>query len=655
MIMEIKERFKLSEKFLEQYKDKQPNWGPLGYITYKRTYAKYLTNENRTEEWHETVQRVVEGCYTIQLNHCRRLHLPWQPLKAMASAREMYRLMWEFKFLPAGRVLANMGSDFIYERGSAALFNCSAVTTGNITNQDFSYPFIYMMDMSMCGVGVGFDTRGSNKVTIKQPKFTDEIFIVPDSKEGWCECVKLLLDSYIGKNNYFKFDFSNIRPAGAEIVTSGGIAPGPEPLIRCVEEITELLNSKIGNLLSSVDIVDLMNIIGKCVVSGGKRRSAQLALGFHDDEAYLEMKDPSKYSDLLTKHRWASNNSVYAEIGMDYTKLGEQTAKNGEPGYVWLENMKQYGRMKDGACNADPDVILFNPCAEVPLLSEEHCNISDMFPAHHDNLEDFKKTAKYAYLLCKTITLIPTHIEQSNAVMLSNRRIGLSQSGIIQAINKLGMREYFNWCDSTYNYVKHLDEKYSRWLCIPRSIKISANKPAGTTSLLPGATPGVHYPHSRYYKRAIRIDKNSNLLKPLKKAGYEMEESLCGDNTYVVYFPVEEKNYKQSKDDVSIWQQVELISNIQHYWSDNAVSATVTFKSEEAKDIPMILSLYETKLKSISFLPLSNHGFKQAPYQTITEEVYNEMVKKIKPLDLSNLNDTNEVIEKFCDGDNCIL
>ena len=158
----VRERFKLSDRFLENYRGKQPQWGPLGYITFKRTYARSIEDgTDRTEEYWETVRRVVEGCYTIQLNHCMSLKLPWKPEKAQRSAQEMFKLMWDFKFLPPGRGLWMMGSDYIYERGSGALNNCAFVSTDEL-DTDFAEPFCFLMDLSMLGTGPCKDRSDSS-------------------------------------------------------------------------------------------------------------------------------------------------------------------------------------------------------------------------------------------------------------------------------------------------------------------------------------------------------------------------------------------------------------------------------------------------------------------------------------------------------------
>ena len=1296
MVFPIQEKFSLSEKFLDQFKRKQPKWGPLGHITFSRTYARLIPGTKRTEEFWETLKRVVEGCYTIQLNHCRKYRLPWNALKAQHSAQTMFKLMWDFKFLPPGRGLWMMGTDYIYQRGSAPLQNCSFVSTQDL-KEEGSDPFTFLMDMSMLGVGVAFDTKGAGQIGIVQPSVhSDWVYMPEDSKEGWVDTCRIILDAYFGKGALpNKIDYSRIRPEGAPIKTFGGIAPGPKPLMQAEQDLCTYLSEEAqkNTKITSTCIVDIMNILGKCVVSGGIRRclpagtrihtsrglvkiedvqvgdqvntssglhkvkevvsqgrqkimtvhtqigdvrctpdhrlkvftgldeyafkeakdlekgdklvflnnslrlgeiiplkkvelykthlrntieippftealawlvgffladgytdgykvhftthidetpvldkaaciltyfgadpkfavlpcnanriivfgveiaqffkqfknahskfrvpeeimrapnelkaaflagvfdgdgsaknhpikavtttrpnfakdiqslwaaigvptrltslrlpggyrsdvtisgkhplslahqylttysmkyngssefkdshldysypvdwvrkklstedlkkirsskrktvtayttgkllnempkttpidvlsidlenlieedtwdlsiadnhefvinqgiishnTAELALGSGHDEEYITLKDPTKNSGRLKEWRWASNNSITADVGMDYEALAKQTAANGEPGYVWLENCQHYGRLKDGYGDYDLRASGVNPCGEQTLESYElcvsghtwlthskgagyissflgktidiwngkewstvepkltshgeklfrvhisdgsvleatpdhkwlvetptgepaevrtkelrigdklvytypsappdepwtivdkyaeqkgrefarrfkelltlppetftwnrrtaqrflsgylgeylteryryrsintyikeggvfydtysralalqrlcrknglfmtmyylgngttmcyiqkgdmrhrqyvqsvsemagyhktynltepkrhcclfemvltkQCNLIETFPSKHETFEEYQKTLKFAYLYGKTVTLVPTHNERTNQIIWRNRRIGLSQSGIIEAFQKQGRREHFRWCDEGYKTVQHYDTLYSEWLGIPKSIKTTTVKPSGTISLLPGVTPGIHYPHSKYYFRTIRIDKTSLLLPLLEKSGFRMEESVYGDNTVVVYFPVKENNFDRSKNQVSIWEQLENAAQMQYYWADNQISITVTFDPEtEINDIAKALELYETRLKVVSFLPRRDAVYEQAPYQEITEEEYLDAVKHLKRLNLRSL-DTHEVEEKFCTGEACLL
>lgn len=731
-------QFTLSPTFIADYKDKQPNWGPVGYFTYKRTYAlptcdceNPKTCGHSTEEFWQTCQRVVEGVYNTQKIHCRRMGLPWDNAKAQRSAQEMFERMWQFKFSPPGRGLAKMGTDYMFEHGGAALNNCGFISSDRI-DEDFADPFLFLMDMSMLGVGVGGDTRGAGKVKLIMPKVTEDPFVVGDSREGWVAMAKVCLNAFVGKGAFpAVLDFSQVRPKGRRIKGFGGVASGPGPLAKMVQNFARTLkphdcevsfevkhDSETGEVshlyttftgegtprkITSGDITDIFNMVGACVVAGGVRRSAEIMFGDMDDQEFRTLKDPSdlikwgaekaeleavlKSSEedlseyLATKgvntfwkapdyalkrldeldqkienhplrtHRWASNNSIFGKVGMDYHEVAESIARNGEPGIMWLKNAQDYGRMVDPPNYKDRRVMGANPCSEQSLESYEMCCLVETYPAHHDSYEDFERTLKFAYLYAKTVTLVPTHNLRTNAVMLRNRRIGCSMSGIRQAIEKNGRREFLNWCDKGYKYIQELDAEYADWLGIPRSIKTTSVKPSGTVSLLCGATPGVHPAHSPFYIRNIRISENSPLVEVVRAAGYPVEKDVYADGTLVVSFPVKMEHCSVGKDDVSIWEQVALASDIQRYWADNQVSCTVTFTPEEASQIAPVLEVFEDRLKSISFLPLDGHGYVQAPYIAITESEYDELSARIRPMDLAVSK--HEQDDMFCTTDAC--
>ncbi|MBY9020164.1 MAG: ribonucleoside-triphosphate reductase, adenosylcobalamin-dependent [Candidatus Lokiarchaeota archaeon] len=640
--------FKLDEVFINDFKGKQPSWGPLGQITYKRTYARFIEKEGRKEEFWETIRRVVEGCYSIQKEHCMTLSLPWSDSKAQRSAQMMYQKIWNFKFLPPGRGLWMMGTEFIARHGSMSLNNCGFASTEDI-DLKYSKAFEFVMDALMLGVGVGFDTKGAGKITIKKPQEATTDINIPDSREGWVEALRSVLEAYFLGKQLPIFDYSLIRPAGEPIRGFGGIASGPAPLKDMLDNIQKILAVRINQPITSLDILDIMNLIGKCVVAGNVRRSAEIALGEATDLDFITSKQDQE---KLYSHRWASNNSVFAVKGLDYSFIADQIAVNGEPGIFWLDNAKAYSRMGDKPDYKDKKAAGVNPCGEQTLESFELCCLVETFPSRHDTYEEFQETLKYAYLYSKSVTLVNTHWQETNAVMLKNRRMGVSQTGIIEAFVKNGRRTVLEWCKKGYDYLQSLDEQYSGWLCIPRSIKITTVKPSGTVSLLPGVPPGIHYPHSEYYIRRIRISKNSDLIEPIKRAGYFVEDDSYSPNTVVVEFPVHEQYFNRSKNDVSIWEQAENAADYQKYWSDNQVSITITFQTHEANQIKHILECFEDKLKSVSFLPIKEHGYKQAPYEEITKEKYEEMSSKVKPVFLDDTKD-RAIGEKFCDSEKC--
>lgn len=691
--------FRLDKSFIAQYNNLKPNFGfnGLGEFVYYRTYSR-LKEDKTKENFVETLTRVVEGCYEIQRRHCAKQHIQWDYDKAQESAQEMFDRMWQFKFLPPGRGLWMMGTDFMWKSGSAALQNCAFTSTDISIEKDPVEPYCFMLDMSMLGVGVGFDTKGANNIKVYAPSGTYK-YIIDDSREGWVDSTRRILKSYLVPNSKSVIlDYSNIRPAGTPIKGFGGVAAGPDILRELHELIVAHLERKIGDVLTSVDITDLMNYIGRCVVAGNVRRTSQLALADADDVEYSSMKNATihltdeerqsffacmatiyaeKRSQALLSdfensniphsklvyavqtfnamlhHRWASNNSLLAHVGMDYTDAAKLIAANGEPGFIWLDNMRDYGRAIDGRKpGIDGRVSGTNPCAEQSLESGELCNLCETFPANHDSADDYMRTLKFAYLYAKTVTLLPTHNSKANRIMLRNRRIGLSQSGIVQAISKFGLSTIIHdFCDAGYQEIRRWDDIYSDWLCISRSNKVTSIKPSGSVSLLAGATPGIHFPEARTYWRRVRIAKDNILAKIMAKAGYLVEPVITDPNTVVIKFAVSDPSVRPVNE-VSIWEQVSLVSLYQSFWADNQVSVTIKFKNSEVDDIARVIAAHDHILKSISFLPQSDHGYAQAPYEPCsTQEVeqYNSV--------LSNVDYSEYIHEAagslYCDGDNC--
>jgi len=647
-------RFRLSDTFIEPYKEAEVPWGPLGYVTFKRTYSRRLNefdpDATGSEEWWHTCRRVVEGMFNMQKQHVFQLGLEWNDGKAQKTAKEAFDRLFNLKWTPPGRGLWMMGTKFVEQRTAAGLFNCAFRSTRDLSTKG-GYLFAWMMDALMVGVGVGFDTEGAGTVTIQEPAYTNDTLVIDDSREGWVDSVHTLLDGFFFGGKVPKFDYSAIRELGAEIKGFGGTSSGPAPLIELHENLKELYSSKIGESVTSVDIVDTENLIGRCVVSGNVRRSAALAMGRYDDTRYLEMKNDQE---KLYHHRWGSNNSFNAEVGMDYTWHAAQSQKNGEPGYIWLNNARTRGRFKDGERFDDINVAGFNPCVEQQLEDAELCCLVETYPAKHEDLDDYLRTLKIAYLYGKTITLSNTHWPETNAKMLKNRRIGLSQSGVVQAFAKFGRREVYDMCDRAYSYVKQLDEEYSNWLCIPKSVRMTSIKPSGTVSLLNGSTPGIHFPEDEYYIRRIRFSKTSKLLDKLADAGYTIEDDKYSPNTSVVEFPVHEPYYSKGKKDVSMWEQLEIAAQYQHYWADNSVSITVTFKDEEAPQLKSALELYETRLKAVSFLKYEETGYEQAPYEAITKKEYEEASQRVTPLHRFDSSEGGSGA-KYCTNDTCTI
>lgn len=684
-------------------------WGVLGWITYKRTYARWDDLKQRNEEFHETLKRVVEG----NINLDPRLKQKRVPKKVreelQKEAEELFIAFYTLKALPPGRGLWISGTDFADKHGDA-LNNCWFVSVrpqkygdskivpyyADKDKELVSLPFSFLFDQSMKGGGVGFsvskhfqlvpngidsipevkkpielEVRTSEDdpifndedltlVSIMQPIHVDsEVFRVPDSREGWVEALALVIDAHFGEieSNKIIINVEDIRPEGARIKGFGGIASGSKPLIKLFEAVNDLLNQRVGEKLSAVDLTDIMNLIGKTVVAGNVRRSAEIALGDSDDNDFITMKQDKE---KLTSHRWASNNTIIIDNEFDnYNPMAEAVAVNGEPGMGNIYLARNYGRIADGFNpEADSYVEGWNPCGEVALENMEMCNLVELFPAKVATDEELYKIAELAVRYAKRVTFSNYDWEGTRKVAERNRRIGISLSGIQNwFVERFGTGAVVNWdfgitnegttynkpvynplivsaLDRLYNTVKQSDQKYSAELGCNESIKTTTVKPSGTVALLPGVSPGIHWDYSDVYIRRIRFQKNDPLVEILKEGGYHIEDDVYSDNTVVVNFYVKAKTAGEpgfkSASEVSIEEQIANQALIQTYWADNAVSCTITFKEDEAHKIGKLLKVYKNYIKSTSFLPYSGHGFEQAPYEPITAEEFDVLMEKIK-------------------------
>ena len=658
--------FKLADEFVAPYKAKQAPFGyrdaagnSVGEITFLRTYSR-LKEDGTKETWVDVCERVINGMYSLQKDHAKINRLPWSDAKAASSAKEAFDRLWNLKWTPPGRGLWVMGTPLVNEqRNSAALQNCAFVSTGSMTKTDPAKPFSFLMEASMLGVGVGFDDKGADKdFTIYEPKET-YTYEIPDTREGWVESTAALINAFLKPDQKKPvFDYSKIRPAGEPIKIFGGTAAGPDPLIKLHDHVTGMFTGRAGKLLTRRDLADIGNMIGVCVVSGNVRRSAELLMGRLDDQEFLDLKNYEKNPDRMA-YGWMSNNSVEVNVGQDLDPIIEGISRNGEPGVIWMDLSRQYGRLADPINNKDWRIAGYNPCAEQSLESFECCTLVETYLNRHTDIEDFKRTLKFAYLYAKTVTLLPTHWEETNAIMQRNRRIGTSISGVANFADNKGLPVLRQWMDSGYEVIKAYDKSYSEWLGIRESIKMTTIKPSGTVSILAGESPGVHWTvGGRYFNRAIRFSNADPMLPLFKMANYRVEPANeSPDTTSVVFFPVKSEA-KRSEKDVSIYEKMALAATAQRYWSDNSVSVTISFDPvEEAKAIGTALHMYDGQLKTVSFLPMMEGTYPQMPYTQITEEEYeNEGVMKLFPIDLAGVYAgmaSDAIGEAYCTTDAC--
>lgn len=618
-------------------------WGEVGYPTFKRTYAR--KKGNATEEWHDTVERVVEAC-NKQLG-CGFTEMEQENVRAM---------MMNLKGTVAGRFLWQLGTKTVDKLGLPSLQNCAFTVVDHPIR-----PFTWAFEMLMLGSGVGYNIQRENvyqlpkvrrKVKVERKDVNDADFIVPDSREGWVELLKRVLEASFVTGEGFSFATHLIRPAGSPIKGFGGTASGSEDLVWGMLEINKILNARSGKRLSSVDCLDIMNIIGKIVVAGNVRRSAQIALGDVDDIEYLQ----AKRWDLggIPNWRAMSNNSVVCD---DVTKLPEEFWEgykgNGEPyGLINLESSRKMGRTFETEY-PDPDVQGYNPCAEQSLANFETCCLAEVYLPNIETYSELKLVLRLLYRINKHSLAIPCAIKETEDIVHKNMRMGIGVTGYLQA-----SEEQQGWLSDAYTYLRAYDKEYSALKGFPESIKLTTVKPSGTLSLLAGVTAGAHPAYSQHYIRRIRMATESELVKVCRDNGYHVEyvrnfDGTEDHSTVVVSFPCEFPEGTRLANDMSAVDQLNVIKRLQAEWSDNSVSVTIYYRKEELDDIKKWLSENYINVKSVSFLLHNEHGFDQAPLEEITKEQYEEMKAKVVPItSLSSLNmDDIDIAE--CDSGAC--
>ena len=665
--------FRLSDDFIAGYQSKKAPFGyqdvagnSVGEITFLRTYSR-KKEDGTKETWHEVCERVINGMYSLQKDHAKQSRLPWSDTKAAASAKEAYDRLFNLKWTPPGRGLWVMGTDIVNrQKNSAALQNCAFVSTNEMTKANPGKPFAFLMEASMLGVGVGFDDKGADKgFEIYTPLEETFEYEIPDTREGWQESTVALINSYLKPNQKTViFNYDEVRPYGTPIKSFGGTASGPAPLMKLHNAIKRIFDGRGGEQVTRRDLADIGNLIGVCVVSGNVRRSAELLIGRIDDEDFLNLKNAERFPERNSYDpetpgwAWMSNNSVEVSVGTDFSPIVDGIIRNGEPGVIWMDTSRKYGRLADPINNKDHRVVGYNPCAEQSLESYEMCTLVETYLNRHESLEDFKRTLKFAYLYAKTVTLLPTHWEETNAIMQRNRRIGTSISGVANFADNQGLPVLREWMNEGYATVKKYDETYSEWLGVRESVKMTTIKPSGTVSILAGESPGVHWtPGGEYFLRAIRFGNDDPMLALFKMANYTVEPaSESPDSTSVVFFPVK-SGAKRAERDVSIFEKANLAATAQRYWSDNSVSVTVSFDPEtESKDVGTVLHMYDGQLKTISFLPSGNHVYPQMPYTQITAEEYHEYGNQLFPIDFDGVYAglaADAIGDAYCTTDAC--
>jgi hypothetical protein len=623
-------------------------WGEIGYITFKRTYARRFDEtdvNSKTEEFEDVIKREISACQK-QLG----IHFSEEEKEFYFNTR--LRLKWSV----AGRFMWQLGTKTVEKLGLPSLQNCAAV----VVNEPIR-PFTWTFEMLMLGSGVGYNIQRHNvyqlpklkpEIAITRIDANDVDYIVPDNREGWTKLLGKILKAHFYSGQGFTYSLSAIRGKGSPIKGFGGTASGGEELHRGIQLIHNILNSRASRKLRPIDCLDIMNIIGMVVVSGNVRRSAQISIGDCDDIDFLKAKrwDLGK----IPNWRSMSNNSVVCDHTERLPKEFWDTYQQGEPyGLINLDLSRKCGRTGE-IQYADPNVEIFNPCAEQSLENYETCCLSEIYLPNIESYDELISILKLTYRVNKHSLALHCTLKETESIVNKNMRMGIGVTGVLQASQ--GQRD---WLSSAYVEIREFDVIYSKKNRFPTSIKLTTVKPSGTLSLLAGVTPGIHpSPAGPYYIRRIRMSSDSNLLELCRKHGYGIEpqrnlDGTTDKTTMVVSFPCRLPKETPVAKDYSWKDQLEMVKWMQANWSDNSVSCTVYYKKEDLEDIKTYLNEnYSDNFKTLSFLLQNDHGFDQPPYETISEEKYYEMKNGTAQIIEGNINEDDFDVAD-CDSGAC--
>lgn len=600
------------------------------YIHLSR-YARYRDDLGRRETWEETVDRYI----TYFKGKFPRNRLPWEQLRQAILDREV---------MPSMRALMSAGPAL--EKDNVAGYNCAYLTVDTIRAFDET---LYIL---MCGTGVGFSVEAqyTNKLPTVAEEFneTDTVIHVADSKTGWQKALREML-ALLYNGQVPRWDVSELRPRGSRLATFGGRASGPEPLERLFRYAVEMFRGASGRKLSTIECHDLMCMIAEVVVAGGVRRSALISLSDLDDRELRHAKDGSWHTHA--KHRSLANNSAcYVAKPGAGAFLSEFTSiirsGSGERG-IFSRPACRAMAARSGRRDVEYDFGT-NPCSEIILRPNQFCNLTEVVVRPDDTVDDLERKVRLASIL-GTIQATLTNFRGLRKVWRTNteeeRLLGVSLTGICDHPTLSGRDDDLRLStdpkqedsgDDLAGILMHLrgaaveeNSRISKRLGIEASTAITCVKPSGTVSQLCGSSSGIHPRYSPYYIRRVRADAGDPLCTFMEERGYKAEEDYYNSTARVYSFPQASPDGARCTGEVGALEQLELWKIYAEHWCEHKPSVTVHVKDDEW--VAVAAWVYENfdLMSGVAFLPLDEHTYKQAPYEEITEEEYDEMVKNV--------------------------
>lgn len=616
-------------------------------------YARWLPKDKRRETWQETVDRYVDF-FMAKVDGSKIPLEQWDDLRSTIENLDV---------MPSMRALMTAG--VALDRDNVAGFNCSYL----IMNRQRA--FDELMYVLMCGTGVGFSCERDEvkklPVVAESMHETDTTIVVSDSKIGWASAFRELI-SLLYSGKIPKWDLSRVRPAGAPLKTFGGRASGPEPLDDLFNYSVKLFSNGVGRRLNSLEVHGLVCKIAEIVVVGGVRRSALISLSSFTDDRLRHAKS-GKWWEQHPEYRLANNSVAYTEKPDIESFMREWLAlvesKSGERG-IFNREASQKQAAEAGRRDTDYNFGT-NPCSEIILRDRQFCNLSEVVVRYNDTFEDLKRKVKVATIL-GTLQATLTDFRYLSKAWKENTEeealLGVSLTGIMDHpvlsgsdydgfdqqnfTGHLPIKREGGRLDNLDYYLEQLKEvaietnkEWADMLGINPSAAITCVKPSGTVSQLVDSASGIHTRHSKFYIRTVRADKKDPLSALMVDMGFPVEDDVMSpDTTNVFSFPIKSPDTAVTREDRTAIKQLELWLTYQRHWCEHKPSVTINVKEHEWMDVGAWAYKHFDELSGVSFLPYDGGSYKQAPYQEIQEEEYNEWVERMpKDVDWSRLGE----------------
>jgi len=625
-------------------------------------YSRWLENENRRETWEETVDRY----FTFFEKHLKDNH---NYVEDKEVVEELRAAVLNLEVMPSMRALMTAGTAL--ERENVAGYNCSFVAMNNLKSFD---EILYVL---MCGTGVGFSVERDfvNKLPTLAEEFSEShtTIVVQDSKLGWAKAYRELV-SLLVNGQVPKWDLSKVRPAGARLKTFGGRASGPEPLEDLFRFTVDSFSKAAGRKLNSIEVHDIVCKIAEIVVVGGVRRSALISLSSLTDERMRDAKT-GQWWDANPQRALANNSVAYKErpeigtfmdewVSLYKSKSGERGMFNRKAAVDQVASVQELRGDDHVGRNANYEFGT-NPCSEIILRDKEFCNLSEVVIRVDDDKESLMRKVRLASILGTWQSTL-TNFKYLSSVWKKNceeeRLLGVSLTGIMDCPltngETLGLAELLT--DLRVEAVD-VNKQFAEKIGINQSASVTCVKPSGTVSQLVDAASGIHARHSPYYIRTVRADIKDPLCKFMVDKGFPAEPCVMKpDHTMVFSFPIKSPENATCRSDMTALEQLEMWRTYQNYWCEHKPSVTITVKEDEWMDVGAWVWKHFDQVSGISFLPHSDHSYRQAPYQDCDEETYinllSEMPVGVDWSELASYEETDNTsgTQTFaCSGDSC--